>query len=143
MRWRGSWKSSHGWAPRLAVDCRGDRGHAVLMERLVALTPANVQRLLGTLRAALDEVYGNNLVAIRLFGSYARRQATPDSDVDVLLVLREIDDYGTEVRRVIELFSRLSLEFGKTVVPVFADATRFASGSDPLMANVASEANPA
>ena len=112
------------------------------MERRVTLTPAKVQRLLETLRAALDDLYGDDLVAIRLFGSYARRQATPDSDVDILLVLDVVEDYGTEVRRVIELFSRLSLEFGKTVVPVFVDATRFASGSDPLMANVASEANP-
>ena len=99
------------------------------MERRVALTPADVQRLLGTLRAALDEVYGNNLVAIRLFGSYARRQATPDSDVDVLLVLRENEDYGTEVRRISDLLSRLSLECGKTIAPVFVDAARFASGS--------------
>jgi uncharacterized protein len=113
------------------------------MERQVALTPANLQRLLGTLRAALDEVYGNNLVAIRLFGSYARQQATPDSDVDVLLVLREIEDYGTEVRRISDLLSRLSLECGKTIAPVFVDAARFASGSDPFMANIAREALPA
>ncbi len=113
------------------------------MERQGALTPANVQRLLGTLRAALDELYGNDLVAIRLFGSYARGQATPDSDVDVLLVLREIDDYGTEVRRISDLLSRLSLECGKTIAPVFVDAARFVSGSDPFMASVVREALPA
>ena len=143
MRWRGSWKSSPGRALRLAVDCRSDRGHAVLMDRRVALTRASVQRLLRTLRTALDEMYGDDLVAIRLFGSYARRQATPDSDVDILLVLREVDDYGTEVRRVSDLFSRLSMECGKTIAPVFVDAARFASGSDPFMAAVASEALPA
>lgn len=109
----------------------------------VRLTPRNVQSLLKELRASLEDLYGDNLVGIRLFGSYARREATPDSDVDVLLVLREIGDYGTEVRRVSDLLSRVSLEYGKTIAPVFVDATRFSAASDPFMANVAREAVPA
>ena len=115
----------------------------MFVERQVPLTAAKLQRLLKELRASLEELYGENLVGMRLFGSYARRQATPDSDVDVLLVLREIDDYGTEVRRVSDLLSRASLEHGKTIAPVFVDATRFAAASDPFMANVAREAVPA
>jgi len=125
------------------VDCRGQLGHAVFMERRVRLTPAKVQSLLKELRSSLEDLYGNNLVGIRLFGSYARRQATPDSDVDILLVLREIGDYGTEVRRVSDLLSRVSLEYGKTIAPAFVDAQRFAAAADPFMANVAREAVPA
>ena len=110
------------------------------MEHLVPLTPTKVQRLLKELRTSLEDLYGDDLVGIHLFGSYARRQATPDSDVDVLLVLREIGDYGTEVRRVRDLLSRVSLEYGKTVAPVFVDAKRFSAASDPFMANIAREA---
>jgi predicted nucleotidyltransferase len=113
------------------------------MERRVRLTPAKVQSLLKELRSSLEDLYGNNLVGIRLFGSYARRQATPDSDVDILLVLREIGDYGTEVRRVSDLLSRVSLEYGKTIAPVFVDAKEFSAASDPFMANVVREAVPA
>jgi len=58
-------------------------------------------------------------------------------------VLREIGDYGTEVRRVSDLLSRVSLQYGKTIAPVFVDAKRFSAASDPLMANVAREAVPA
>ena len=113
------------------------------MERPVALPPTRVRDLLKELRSALDDLYGANLVGIHLFGSYARRQATPDSDVDVLLVLREVGDYGTEVRRVSDLLSRLSLECGKTIAPVFVDAARFSAAADPFMAIVAREAVPA
>jgi len=113
------------------------------MERRVRLTPAKVQSLLRELRASLEDLYGDNLVGIRLFGSYARRQATLDSDVDVLLVLRDIGDYGTEVRRVSDLLSRVSLEYGKTIAPVFVDAQRFSAASDPFMANVARDTVPA
>lgn len=113
------------------------------MDRPVALSPARVRTLLKELRSSLEDLYGANLVGIRLFGSYARRQATPDSDVDVLLVLRDVGDYGTEVRRDSDLLSRLSLQYGKTIAPVFVDAQRFSSASDPFMANVAREAVPA
>ena len=113
------------------------------MERPVALPPPRVRSLLKELRSALEDLYGANLVGIRLFGSYARLQATPDSDVDILLVLCEIGDYGTEVRRVSSVLSRLSLQYGKTIAPVFVDAERFSSASDSFMANVAREAVPA
>ena len=115
----------------------------MFVERQVPLTAAKLQRLLKELRASLEELYGDNLVGVRLFGSYARRQATPDSDVDLLLVLHEFDDYGTEVRRISDLLSRVSLEYGKTIAPVLVDAVRFAAASDPFMANVAREAVPA
>ena len=113
------------------------------MERPGALPPPRVRSLLKELRFALEDLYGANLVGIRLFGSYARRQATPDSDVHVPIVLREVGDYGPEVCRVSDLLSRLSLQYGKTIAPVFVDAERFSSASDPFMANVAREAVPA
>ena len=127
----------------MSVDCRGEQGHAVFMERPVALPPRKVGSLLAELRSAVEELYGANLVGIHLFGSYARRQATRDSDVDVLLVLREVGDYGTEVRRVSDLLSRVSLQYGKTIAPVFVDANRFSAAADSFMANVAREAVPA
>jgi len=113
------------------------------MERPVALPQTRVRSLLKELRSSLEDVYGANLVGIHLFGSYARRQATPDSDVDVLIVLREVEDYGTEVRRVSDLLSRVSLRYSKTIAPVFVDASRFSAAADPFMANVAREAVPA
>ena len=58
-------------------------------------------------------------------------------------MLREVGDYGTEVRRVGDLLSRLSLQYGKTIVPVIVDAQRFSEAADPFMANVAREAIPA
>ena len=66
----------------VSVDCRRQQGHAVFMERPAALPPLRVRSLLKELRFALEDLYGANLVGIRLFGAYARRQATPDSDVD-------------------------------------------------------------
>ena len=51
----------------------------------VTLPPA----FLPTLYGRLDALYGARLVRTVLFGSYARGEATEDSDVDVLVVLAE------------------------------------------------------
>ena len=110
------------------------------MDSSHALAPSEARKLLREVRTSLEALYGDELSDVRLFGSYARRQAEPDSDVDVLVVLREVGDYGAQVRRVRALLSTVSLKYGKTVAPVFLDVLRLASGADPFIAQVTREA---
>jgi predicted nucleotidyltransferase len=78
--------------------------------------PAN--ELLKTLRDELKRVYGNNFCGLYLYGSYARNAATRESDLDVLIVLREIADYWHEIKRTGPLISQLSLQHGISISPV-------------------------
>ncbi len=48
--------------------------------------------LLDQLRDDLHGALGNNLERVTLYGSQARGDALPDSDVDVLVVLRQADE---------------------------------------------------
>src|SRR5271170_3263051 len=48
-------------------------------------------------RHELDEVYGNRLERVVLFGSRARGDAQPDSDYDVAVFLKNYTDFGKEV----------------------------------------------
>jgi len=54
----------------------------------------DVRRRIQPFRAALlgacRRVYGNRLAAVALFGSWARGTATPASDLDVLIVARDL-----------------------------------------------------
>lgn len=54
--------------------------------------PAAVRAALLEVAAGLRARFGARLVEARLFGSYARGTAGPDSDVDVLVVLDEVRD---------------------------------------------------
>ncbi|WP_240922535.1 nucleotidyltransferase domain-containing protein [Thermococcus sp. 9N3] len=45
--------------------------------------------ILREMKEKLIEILGDDLVEVILFGSYARGEAKEDSDVDVLVVLRE------------------------------------------------------
>ncbi|MCE2725261.1 MAG: nucleotidyltransferase domain-containing protein [Planctomycetaceae bacterium] len=57
-------------------------------------------RVLDELKERLSAAYGERLHAVVLFGSEARGDARPDSDIDVLVVLETLTgDYGEELER--------------------------------------------
>jgi len=49
---------------------------------------STVQALIAKLVERLKEEFGDNLVSVVLYGSVARGDYRPDSDIDLLLVLR-------------------------------------------------------
>lgn len=53
--------------------------------------------LLNQLRTELKRTLGDNLIRATLYGSRARGDAAPDSDVDILIVLRQAEAVHREV----------------------------------------------
>lgn len=78
-----------------------------------------IQGALRELRAGMAEIYGERLVDLVLFGSPARDDAHPDSDVDVLVVLKGPVDPSLVITRTIDLVARLSLENDTVISCVF------------------------
>jgi predicted nucleotidyltransferase len=99
--------------------------------------------LLQVYRSSLAGIYGERLAGVYVYGSYARGEAHRDSDVDVLIVLDEIPQYGAEIRRTSELTARLSLEYGVTLSRVFVSARDWAASESPFLSNVRDEAEAA
>lgn len=60
----------------------------------------------------LRNLYQDQLAAVVLFGSQARGDAQPDSDIDLLIVLRHDFRYYQEVHRIGGLISDLCLDYG-------------------------------
>lgn len=50
----------------------------------------NLEKLLDKLKQQLNQTFDNNLILFTLYGSYARNEATKDSDVDLLVVLKNL-----------------------------------------------------
>jgi predicted nucleotidyltransferase len=59
--------------------------------------------VLARFRQALDEMYGNQLDRVMLFGSRARGDARPDSDYDVAVFLKSLPDRWAELDRLARL----------------------------------------
>jgi len=60
---------------------------------------------------------GDHIVDVRLFGSEARGEATTESDIDVLVVVRPDDARVALEDRVIDIAFDVNLQFGVYVSP--------------------------
>lgn len=100
---------------------------------------SKVRQVLAELHARLEELYGERLIRLVLFGSQARGDARPDSDIDVMVVLRGEVDVETERRRVLPITSELSLENNVVILCVYVSERRFGQEQSPLLHNARAE----
>ncbi len=99
-----------------------------------------MEQLLIDLRQGLVRLYGPRLDGLWLFGSYARGEADAESDVEVLVVLIDLDDYGSEVERTSSLARELGLRYGPSVNLVFTRLEDWSKPSSAFLAAVRREA---
>jgi predicted nucleotidyltransferase len=99
-----------------------------------------IQELLARLRRGLELLYDERLSAVYLFGSFARAEATPESDVDILIVLDEVTDYGQEIERTGHLISELSLDYEVSISRVFVSSSAWQHRDSPFLSNLRKQA---
>ena len=89
-------------------------------------------------RKALDEMYGDRLDRVVLFGSRARGDTHVESDYDVAVFLRGMDDRGPELYRLADLSTDTINETGE-----FVHAMPYRAGAynerTPLMLGIRSD----
>ena len=103
----------------------------------------NLRQLLLDARNGLSQVYGDRLKGMYLYGSYARGEADAESDVDILVVLDRIEDYGEEMDRPGAVVSGASLRYGVSISRVFVSEQDWKRKDTFLLANARAEAVPA
>ena len=67
----------------------------------IRLGRKDIEGILHELKAGLRDLYGDRLVSVILYGSYARGEATEDSDIDVAVVLKGEFAPGREIDRML------------------------------------------
>jgi predicted nucleotidyltransferase len=88
---------------------------------------------------ALRGVYGDRLEDVILHGSRARGDATHDSDVDTVVVLKGCSDAYAERKRIAPIANRVSSDFDIVLSAVPVDARDFREGGSPFLLNVKRE----
>jgi predicted nucleotidyltransferase len=102
------------------------------------MTP-KVGQVLAELHARLKELYGERLVRLVLFGSQARGDAGPDSDIDVVVVLRGEVDPFKEIERGGHVTAAVSLDHGVTISAIYVSQARYEREAGALLTNVRAE----
>lgn len=100
---------------------------------------SKLDAILRELSTALRGRYGDRYVRLWLYGSEARGEAHAESDVDVLLVLREISHPTREIDRITDILADFNLRYGVliSILPVAEDMLKTAEG--PFWRNVRRE----
>ncbi len=103
---------------------------------------ARLDTILQEFRHGLEQIYGSRLVRIVLFGSQARDEAEPDSDIDVMVVLRGSVVPHEEIRRLSAFKAELCLKYDLVISCVYVSEAEYHQDGTPLMLNVRREGVP-
>jgi predicted nucleotidyltransferase len=103
--------------------------------------PENIQKILRELKQGLQRLYGDQLQAVILFGSYARGDAhPPDSDIDVMIVLKGEFDYWAMDRLSSGFVADLCLKYDVVISWFFVSDDEYLNSKMPFMLNVHDDA---
>ena len=103
----------------------------------------NLKLVLDEFKTELRRLYGDRLKDIILYGSYARGDARDESDIDVMVVLRDMVTPGREIDRMIDMITDLNLKYGVLLAVVPVSEEKFLRVNSPLLLNVRREGIPA
>lgn len=106
---------------------------------MTELDEAKLKTLLQEFRCALEGLYGDRLVTVILFGSQARHEATEESDIDVMVVLRGFISQGDEILRMGTIKTELNLKYDELISVIPISETDYQNRMTPLLNNIRQE----
>jgi len=102
-----------------------------------------LRAVLAELNQALRRLYGPRLKQVILYGSWARGDATDDSDIDIAVVLEGDVSPTLEIDRTAGLVFNLNLKYGVLVSVYPVAESDYRDVSSPLLLNLRREGIPA
>lgn len=103
------------------------------------MIPQNLAEILAELRQSLNDVMGSRMIGLYLYGSYDRGEARPDSDIDILVVVRGSFDYGELIQLTSQTDSGISLKYDVMVSRAFLSEDDFEQSQGIFVRNIRKE----
>lgn len=102
-----------------------------------------IKKILEEFRKEIEKLYGNRLKNIILYGSWARDEATEESDIDLIIVLEGKVIPGKEIDRMIDIITEINLKHGVlfSIYPI--SEKDYPTVNSPLLINARKEGIPA
>lgn len=99
----------------------------------------NQGKILMEIKTLIQELYQDKLDKIILFGSRARGDYRQDSDVDILIVLKNDFNYSQEIEKTSDFIAKLSLNYDMVISRSFTNSFDYRNSKTPFFLNVRRE----
>ncbi len=103
---------------------------------------ATLNTILSETCQRLKTLYGQEIDKIILYGSQARGDAEPDSDIDILIVLKQDFKYYHESNKISQLIAELCLEYNTLISCALASSREFQEYNNSFFRNIRREGIP-
>jgi len=103
---------------------------------MLTINKKEIQVIAEKLKQEFKQIYQKKFSKLILFGSQARGDAQPDSDIDILVVLKGELNPVEEIMRNSYLISELCLEYNVLINCFYLSETRFKEEDKPLIKNI-------
>lgn len=100
---------------------------------------APINQILLELRDDLGRLYGNRLKGIKLFGSYARKEAVDGSDIDIALILEDFSSAADEISLFSPIVASLCLKHHCVISAIPIRERDWRTRQTPLLMNIRRE----
>jgi predicted nucleotidyltransferase len=98
-----------------------------------------LKRILRALQKELKGTLGERVEKVILYGSQARGDARNDSDIDVLVVLKDDFKYGAMLKKTSKAVAKLSLDNDVVISRAFVTRQQYEQSQMPFLMNVRRE----
>jgi uncharacterized protein len=103
----------------------------------------HLTEILTDVRLQIEHLYSDRLASLLLYGSQARNEATPDSDIDILVSLHDPFDLLLEIDRTTPFIADLCLKWEVHISVNVVSDRNLQQNKMPFFLNLRREAIPA
>jgi predicted nucleotidyltransferase len=112
---------------------------SVYKTRTVRAASSSKNRILLKCKKTLARIYGERLKGLILYGSMARKESAPASDIDLLVLLTPPVDYFTELWRLVDVLYPIQLESERLISAKPVSIADYEAGKISLYRNAKRE----
>ena len=100
------------------------------------------EKVIKEFKSQVKNLYGNRLKEIILYGSWARGEATEDSDIDLIVVLEGSVEPGKEIDRMIDIITDINLRYNVLISVYPVNNEDYITLKSPLLMSARREGVP-
>ena len=103
------------------------------------MAAVGINTIIEELKRELNKIYGSRLVKLVLYGSAARGDSGPHSDIDIILVLKDLRSSSKEIDRISDILADMNMRYGVLVSVLPVDSDYYSKAEGPFWRNVQKE----